>query len=317
MRSAFTLLELVVVIGILGVLAGMILPAIHKGRAAAQRLSCACNLKELGVALQAYHNSQGTFPPGSCIGGPWPAGRHLGYYEPPFGAPPNPYLRYRYGQQFFTFITRILPALGQEAIYNQIDWNAWPFFQGTPGNYLNAVQLRVLQCPADPNASRLWRRGSHAAAASSYVGVNGSNQRAFDGILFVNARIPIDDITDGTSNTLIVGERALSPELLWGWWFAEIGEWPWFSAPDVNLGVKEIDLNNPPQTEYVPHDFYRPGSLDDPLYYNRWHNWSRHGGGSNWLLSDGSVRFITYATGRKVLEALATRAGGEALAGDY
>jgi hypothetical protein len=72
--------------------------------------------------------------------------------------------------------------------------------------------------------------------------------------------------------------------LVWGWWFAGIGEWPWFGSPDIVLGVEEIDVNNPPQTEFAPHEHYRPGSLNDPNYYHRWHHWSLHTNGSNWLL---------------------------------
>jgi hypothetical protein len=146
--------------------------------------------------------------------------------------------------------------------------------------------------------------------------VNGINQLAYDGILYVNARVRLTDVSDGTSNTLLVGERPTTPDLLWGWWFAEIGEWPWFGSPDLVLGVQEVDANNPPQTEYVPNDFYRPGSLDDPNYYHRWHHWSMHANGSNWLLSDGTVRFITYAAGSAVLPAMATRSGGEVVPSD-
>lgn len=335
-RSALTLPELLLVIAIMAVLAGLLLPAILKMRMTAARVGCANNLKQLGLALHSYHDLQGSFPPGCCIGGPWPSGQGLGYYDPPFGAPPNPNLSYRYGQQFFTFLTRILPELEQETLYARIDWNAWPWFQGEPGSYLNAFPLKVVQCPADPRAGQLWTSASaagaattarpqasqswssdrYAAALTSYVGVNGINQLAYDGILYVNARVRLTDVTDGTSNTLVVGERPTTPDLLWGWWFAEIGEWPWFGTPDLVLGVQEIDVNHPPQTEYVPNDFYRPGSLDDPNYYHRWHNWSLHANGANWLLSDGSVRFITYAAGNSILPAMATRSGGEVVSFD-
>ena len=335
-RSGFTLLELLLVIAILAVLIGLLLPAIVKVRATAARVGCANNLRQLGLALHKYHNTHGTFPPGCCIGGPWPPGRRLGYYDPPFRSPPNPHLDSRYGQQFFTFITRILPELGQDNIYTRIDWNAWPWFQGSPGSYLNAIPLKVVQCPADPRASRLWRSDqgggaaafpsdnviqrwssdSYAAALTSYVGVNGINQLTYDGILYVNARVRLTDITDGSSNTLMVGERPTTPDLMWGWWFAEIGEWPWFGAPDLVLGVQEIDVGDPPQTEHVPHEFYRPGNLDDPNYYHRWHHWSAHANGGNWLLGDGSVHFITYAAGNTVLPALATRSGGEVVSFD-
>ncbi len=315
-RPAFTMMELLLVLAILAVLAALLLPAVQKARAAAGRLGCANNLKQLGLALHNYHDTQGTFPPGSCIGGPWPAERRLGYYNPPFDVPPNPNLNYLYGQQFFSFIARILPQLEQDNLYARIDWNAWPWFQGPPGNSLNAVPLKVVQCPADPRAGQVWTSGEYAAALTSYVAVNGTNQLRFDGVLHVNGSVRLTDIPDGTSNTLMVGERPVPPDLFWGWWLAEIGEWPWFGVPDMVLGVAEIDVNDPPQTEYVPTEFYRPGDADDPNYYHRWHHWSLHGSGAHWLLCDGSVRFLPYTLDQSILSAMATRSGGEVVSAD-
>jgi type II secretory pathway pseudopilin PulG len=334
---AFTVMELVVVIAITAILVGLLIPVIQKSRATAARVGCANNLKQLGLALHNYHDTQGTFPPACCIGGPWPPDRRLGYYDPPFGVPPNPNLNYRYGQQFFTFLARILPQLEQDNIYARIDWNAWAWFQGPPGDYLNALPLKVVQCPADPRAGQTWTgrwaegvdafaphhpgqvgmSHHHAAALTSYLAVNGTNQLRYDGILHVNGRVRSADVTDGASNTVLVGERPSTPDLLWGWWFAGIGEWPWFGAPDIVLGVEEIDVNDPPQTEHAPHEHYRPGSLEDPYYYHRWHHWSLHAGGSNWLLGDGAVRFIPYAVDNTLLPAMATRSGGEVVPPDW
>jgi prepilin-type processing-associated H-X9-DG protein len=157
----------------------------------------------------------------------------------------------------------------------------------------------------------------YAAALTSYVAVNGTNQLRYDGILHVNGCVRVTDVVDGTSNTIMVGERPPTPDLLWGWWFAGIGEWPWFGVPDIVLGIEEIDVNDPPQTEYEPHEFYRPGHLSDPNYYHRWHYWSLHTGGCNWLLGDGSVHFITYSAGKTTLSAMATRSGGEVVPVDW
>jgi prepilin-type N-terminal cleavage/methylation domain-containing protein len=331
-RPAFTLTEVLLVLGILAILAALLFPAIQRARAATGRVECAQHLRQLGIALHHYHDIHGSFPPSCCIGGPWPAERGLGWYNPPFGAPPNPYLNYRYGQQFFSFLARILPELEQDSLYARIDWNAWPWFQGPAGDYLNAVPLKVFQCPADPHAgmtwtSTGWANGTamqaaeslghpgtsrlYAASLTNYLAVNGTNQLRFDGILHVNGRVRLTDVSDGTSNTLMVGERPVPRDLLWGWWLAEIGEWPWFGAPDMSLGVEEIDFNDPPQTEYVPHDSYRPGDLDDPNYWGRWHHWSLHPAGAHWLLGDGSVQFFPYSIDKAILAAMATRCGGE------
>jgi prepilin-type N-terminal cleavage/methylation domain-containing protein len=331
-RLAFTLTELLLVVAIIAVLLALLLPAFQRVRAETGRLECAQHLRQLGLALHNYHDTHGSFPPSCCIGGPWPADYGLGWYNPPFGAPPNPCLNYRYGQQFFSFLARILPQLEQDTIYAQIDWNAWPWFQEPAGTNLNAVPMKLFQCPADPHAgqvwtSRSWGDGStplaaesashlgttriYAAALTNYLAVNGINQMRFDGILHVNSRVRFTDVTDGTSNTLMVGERPVPRDLLWGWWLAEIGEWPWFGAPDMALGVQEIDINDPPQTQYLPHEFYRPGDVNDPNYYGRWHHWSLHPSGAHWLLGDGSVQLYHYSISKAILAAMATRSGGE------
>jgi prepilin-type processing-associated H-X9-DG protein len=110
------------------------------------------------------------------------------------------------------------------------------------------------------------------------------------------------------------GERPPSFNLYWGWWLAGSGDWPWFGAADTVLGVSETDPYD--QTEYKP-EFYRPGELNDPEDLHHWHYWSMHPGGGNWLLADGSVRFLSYAGGKNVLPLMATYRGGEVVPSDY
>src|SRR5262245_20703254 len=315
LRAAFTLIELLVVIAIIAILIGLLLPAVQKVRAAGARVQCANNLKQLGLALHYYHDTEGTFPPGSCVGGP--VLPHLGgFYSPPFNPPPNPNLgKPRYAEQFWSWTARILPLVEQGNLHRQIDFTEWPWFVGPSGGRLNGRPLKIVQCPADARAGEVWRDGPNSAALTSYLGVSGTNQTTHDGVLHVNARVKLTGVPDGTSNTVAVGERPPTPDLYWGWWMAGSGDWPYFSAGDSLLGVEEIDLNG--HTEYLPHEFYRPGDLNDPNYYHRWHYWSMHSGGGNWLLADGSVRFISYAAGRNnVLKFMATYRGGEVFSED-
>jgi prepilin-type processing-associated H-X9-DG protein len=133
----------------------------------------------------------------------------------------------------------------------------------------------------------------------------------------VNSSVEISSITDGTSNTLLVGERPTSNTLAYGWMWAGSGDFPYFGSTDTILGVRERSMDPTAQP-----DFFRPGDLNDPTDQHRQHFWSLHPAGGNFLYADGSVHFITYAAGTanvavvsninvSLLEALASRNGGE------
>jgi prepilin-type processing-associated H-X9-DG protein len=134
----------------------------------------------------------------------------------------------------------------------------------------------------------------------------------------VNSKINMANITDGTSNTLCIGERPPSVTLNYGWQWAGSGDFPYFGATDVVLGVHER------VTPTSMPDFFRPGKIQDPMDIHRYHFWSLHPGGGNWALCDGSVRFISYnssgpqpatpssslASGPSVIAAMASRDDG-------
>jgi prepilin-type processing-associated H-X9-DG protein len=137
---------------------------------------------------------------------------------------------------------------------------------------------------------------------------NDRNRPKCDGVIYENARARIAEISDGTSNTLLVGERPPTPTLFWGWWT--------WSAFDASLGVRNTfyvytpdDPANPGGdrcSTFYPES-YRQGKVG---YCDAHHFWSMHSGGAQWLFADGSVRFLPYQT-NQILPALATRAGGE------
>jgi prepilin-type processing-associated H-X9-DG protein len=119
--------------------------------------------------------------------------------------------------------------------------------------------------------------------------------------MYADSNVRLTDITDGSSNTVMVGERPPSPNLYWGWW-----SW---GPIDAAMGVRN--------TAWVYADCLVPDHYRPPNGNGDWcdshHYWSYHEGGANWLFADGSVRFLTYQA-NNILPALSTRAGGEVVA---
>jgi len=295
-RRGFTLVELLVVIAIIGILVGLLLPAVQAAREAARRMQCTNNLKQQVLAMHNHHDTFRRFPSAHQLGNTWytsfrrnppPGGLTAGSSYPAEGP-------------FWSWMVRILPFIEGTNLYNAFDLRgipaAWPWWQGPSGNRLNARINPTFVCPSDPRGGLLSAGTADRAALSSYLGVTGTNQfqeaNGQDGILFVNSGVKMGGISDGTSNTLCVGERPPSNDLEYGWQWAGSGDLPYFGAADVVLGVHER-LSSPTATP----DFFRPGMVQDPNNIHRMHFWSLHPGGGNWALCDGSVRFISYSSG--------------------
>jgi prepilin-type N-terminal cleavage/methylation domain-containing protein/prepilin-type processing-associated H-X9-DG protein len=334
-RPGFTLVELLVVIAIIAVLIGLLLPAVQKVREAAARIKCANNMKQQGLALHQYHDAQGTFPP----------------------ALNSNFQMYWH----WSWMARCLPYLEQDNLYRQaVAWASdtsmpvtypYPKPKGTPGyatwspwggeslglqdppeNPVLAVVLPVFRCPSDPNPTTstldVHQRTALVQAMTDYVGVSGTSWMTMDGILAANTYVRITDIRDGSSYTLLVGERATSPELDYGVWFAGCGFYlPGQTPPDdyrgsgdVALGVRELNpgVHNDPALRDCPggpFHFQPPGQIVGPdgtvkRACDQFHFWSYHPTGANFLFADGSVRFLSYSAD-SVMPALGTRDGGE------
>ncbi len=189
-------------------------------------------------------------------------------------------------------------------------------FRLSPNNFaLNPPHLglssvvAVFACPADSRV--LETQTTHRdlrVALTSYVGVLGTAYDRTEGVLFADSRIRLADIIDGTSNTLIAGERPPSPDFWYGWWYAGQGQ-NLTGSCDMVLGVRERNAQasfaeSCPVGPYT----YQPGRIDNQC--DLFHFWSLHHGGANFLYADGSVHFLPYSAD-EVLPALATRGGGE------
>ena len=295
-RRGFTLVELLVVIAIIGILVGLLLPAVQAAREAARRMQCTNNLKQQVLALHNHHDTFKRFPSAHQIGMTW----YSSYQRnpPPGGLTSGS--SYPAEGPFWSWMTRILPFIEGNNLYNAFDKTgvpaAWPWWQGPSGNRLNARINPTFVCPSDVRGGQVWTSGGDSAALTSYLGVTGTNQfkeaNGQDGLLFVNSGVKMGGISDGTSNTLAIGERPPSSTLEYGWQWAGAGDAPNFGAADVVLGVHER-LSSPTATP----DFFRPGLVNDPTDIHRMHFWSVHPGGANWALCDGSVRFISYSSG--------------------
>jgi prepilin-type N-terminal cleavage/methylation domain-containing protein len=325
-RRAFTLIELLVVIAIIAILIGLLLPAVQRVREAAYRAKCQNNLKQIGIALHSYHTNHNVFPSGivSQLADPnwtYQIG-NTNSYPDELGP----------GWSFFAFL---LPYIEQDNLYRQIDLTK-PI--ADPANAAaRRTTVPTYVCPSDtgPRLIQVTTCGSPPnqsntptfmtdAAVCGYVGsLGGGNgidpnygayeNQPFNGVFHRNSRTRLEDITDGASNTVGVGERA-SRFVESSWVGVVPGQHTVYNQtnpprPTFNPPADPPCFNwRPPITAVLVHA--RSGAPNDPgsspaTFF------SPHPAGHNYLHMDGSVRVINNGVGLPVFRALCTRNGGE------
>jgi prepilin-type N-terminal cleavage/methylation domain-containing protein/prepilin-type processing-associated H-X9-DG protein len=330
-RKAFTLVELLVVIAIIAILIGLLLPAVQKVREAANRTRCENNLKQIGLALHNYHDTSRSFPPG-----------YRDLNNDPNSTPDND-LGPGWGWASF-----ILPYMELDNVYKQIN------FTQTVGMGVNAqisvLPLKIFQCPADPYQDPFpvydstFTSPIAIVAHGNYVGCNGwpecfSNaggnfqggsggdglvggfgQQAC-GLFYRNSHYRFADVTDGTSNTIFVGERSNNhaPSTWTGAvpggrcpaWMA--GQPPYSTPPGPaydNADFGEALVLSHGNASHLPSaDF----PIWDPDTFYSMHT----GPGANFLFGDGSVHFLSRSIDGNTFQYLSTIAGEEPAASQW
>src|SRR5205807_6027307 len=206
----------------------------------------------------------------------------------------------------------LLPYLEQDNLWTRTKeayGETWVPTQNPPHVGLATV-IPTFGCPADPRVDQVQvaQKENFRVALTSYVGVEGLNLYSRDGILFRDSHVRMADITDGTSRTLLAGERPPSTDFQFGWWYAGAGQRLTGSC-DMILGVCEVNVQLVTKGSCAPGTYgYAPGRFDNQC--DLFHFWSPHTGGANFVMADGSVHFLAYSAA-PLMPALASRAGGE------
>ncbi|MDX1966275.1 MAG: DUF1559 domain-containing protein [Planctomycetaceae bacterium] len=294
-RRGFTLIELLVVIAIIAILIALLLPAVQQAREAARRTQCRNNLKQLGLALHNYHDTHTLLPIGH---------QYIGTFD---GNSTNADGGNGFGWSYF-----VLPYFDQAPLYNQfrpeypLSNDAYPQSNDSAGSnrQLAATPLAMMRCPSDVlpeslnfgvagNTGRMLPQAtcSYKASAGSFFnnsqGTPAQNQSRFNGLFHRDSRIGLRDITDGTSNTIAVGEftwKLSTATRLYGAVSATLGYAS--GASNGLMSNSEFGIN-PPQSAAIN------------ILNSSWH--SLHTGGAHFLMADGQVRFISqnvHHTGR-------------------
>jgi prepilin-type N-terminal cleavage/methylation domain-containing protein/prepilin-type processing-associated H-X9-DG protein len=304
-RRGFTIIELMVAVAIIAVLVALLLPAVQQARESARQLQCKNHLKQLGLAMHTYHDSLRVFP---------------------FG----------FDEREALWSAMILPQLEQSNLYSTLIWaehGLGNWNDGGPNMIACQTLIPVFRCPSMPVAEHIDNSGIPARVPISYRACSSSNAASDDvgtipshvypkvaleltsglnGMFFGCSSTRISQITDGTSNTIMIGETATDPlsrhdeQALDTWAFAAPQTGTWLCIPGVTGGTEFSEgLGSCISRINARNAVGIPGVMIELSFG------SYHSGGANFAMADGSVRFINDSIDMNVYQAMGSIGLGE------
>ena len=314
-RTAFTLIELLVVIAIIGILTGLLLPAVQASRESARRSICSNKMRQLGIAIQQYHNAMQRYP----------AARQTtkNYLAPTqFSVLPNHLVGIAEAgdtfppriEQVGSWLLQVQPFLEEHR-----GWDLWKLPTTLAEVYathraVSELHINGFVCPSDWRASS--KKNPWGYGLTNFIAISGNNEYLDDEGHACNATngvfptqnwswskrptVTSANITAGLSHVTIVGERPVSADLYFGRWTMTDFDTV-LANPNMEFSVVTSDNQGNPCSS---PGFFRDDDVDNPCAAT--HFWSLHPGGGSWLMADGSLRFLTYGAATTIVSAMAS-----------
>ena len=297
----FTLVELLVVIAIIGILIGMLLPAVQAVREAARRTTCLNNLAQIGIALHSYEFAQEEFPAGVTN-------------------PTGPIKNNEVGKDV-SFLVEILPHIEQMGIATRFDKSLGAY---DPANANAREQpIGVYTCPSNSIGNQVESKNGFIGV-SCYAGCYNSVEAPIDednnGVLYLNSRTKFSDIIDGSSNTILVGE--FNPDSSTLGWASGTNSTLRNTGDEFTTGVQYWSNYNSGDFDNFEDEFAEEEEEDreegepDPLLIMGGFG-SQHTGGANFCFASGTVTFLSNSIDPKILKNLGDRADLEMMGDVY
>lgn len=303
-REAFTLVELLVVIAIIGVMVGLLLPAVQAAREAARRMQCSNNMKQLGLAFHMYHDTNNTLVPGSF-------NNHVSY---PMGWVPRLFPVFEEGSRWEAMEALFPNYASRRSSYRSHD-RTNPIFGPVPtitcpsstlGSTASDHPVSVNFPSANIQGALHYRANSGSFDVDLFNGPKAGRAYSRSGVIYPGSKVRLTDIKDGTTNTILLGEtssnKGWSTTMIGG--FGGIKPWNWgyfaYTATSEWLTIDNKTLQWPIN--------YRGNFTTNMTPYT-----SYHSGGAMFLLCDGSVTFYSDSMNLDLLKALSTRMRSEVI----